>query len=254
MSNGWQIIAASVQGTAHARSGAPCQDAHAYTSLPGNVAVLAVADGAGSADHSELGAQAAVVAAVDALERALGAAWPATTVEWDGLFLDAYLKARQGVICLAEEQGLKPRALASTLLCAVVSEHGLAVAQLGDGVAVAGLEGGAWFVAAAPQRGEYANETYFLTQGDALPPLDVRLYPDPVLAVAAMTDGLLRLVLDMQRNEPHVPFFKPLLAFAAQAGDEGEAAQQLAAFLMSERVSARTDDDKTLVLAVRPTT
>ncbi len=252
MPTGWQVFGASVQGTAHGKTGVPCQDAHAYRRVPGDVVVLAVADGAGSAVYSDQGAQAAVGSAADALARALESGWPDQAGEWEALFLNVYARARQCVVQLAEDQGLAPRALASTLLCAAVSEHGLAVAQLGDGVAVAGLEGGRWYVAARPQRGEYANETYFLTQGEALPPLDVRLYPDAVQAVAAMTDGLLRLVLDLQRNEPHLPFFQPLLSFAAQMSDEAEAGQQLASFLASERVSARTDDDKTLILAVRP--
>lgn len=252
MPSGWQVIGASVQGTAHGKTGAPCQDAHTFRHLPGNTVILAVADGAGSAEHSDMGAQAAVASASDSLARALEPAWPDEAGDWEALFLEAFAQARQCVVQLAEDQGLPPRALASTLLCAVASERGLAVAQLGDGVAVAGTEGGHWYVAASPQRGEYANETYFLTQGDALPPLDIRLYPERVQAIAAMTDGLLRLVLDLQRNEPHLPFFEPLLAFAAQASDEAEAGQQLASFLASERVSARTDDDKTLVLAVRP--
>ncbi|MGH2523940.1 MAG: protein phosphatase 2C domain-containing protein, partial [Anaerolineales bacterium] len=137
------------------------------------------------------------------------------------------------------------------LTCVAASEAGLAVGQLGDGVAVAGLEPGELFIAAPPQRGEYANETYFLTQAEALQQVDVRYYPRPVRMVAAMTDGLTRLAVQMALNEPHLPFFQPLLAFAAGADDEAEAQSQLAAFLASERVCARTDDDKTLVLALR---
>jgi hypothetical protein len=66
-----------------------------------------------------------------------------------------------------------------------------------------------------------------------------------------MTDGLIRLALNLTRNEPHFSFFTPLLAFTAQAEDLVTAEEQLAAFLASERVCARTDDDKTLVLVVR---
>jgi hypothetical protein len=49
--------------------------------------------------------------------------------------------------------------------------------------------------------------------------------------------------------EPHAPFFRPLFAFAMESTDSA-AAEPLAAFLASERVTRRTDDDKTLVLAV----
>lgn len=246
----WQIIGASVTGTSHAKSGTPCQDAHAFRRLDG-MAVLVTADGAGSAEHSAEGAATAAEAAATALAEALTRGWPGTESEWQGLYERVYAQARAAVVDIAEAQGQTPRAFASTLLCAVASGEGLAVAQLGDGLAVATHDGGEWYLAAPPQRGEYANETYFLVQGDQLPPVDVRVYFEPVQAVAIMTDGLLRLVLDLNRKQPHRPFFQPLLAFAAQAADLGEANTHLSTFLGSERVCARTDDDKTLVLAAR---
>lgn len=58
--------------------------------------------------------------------------------------------------------------------------------------------------------------------------------------------------MDVTTNKPHVPFFQPLVAFAARAENQTDAREQLTAFLASERVCARTDDDKTLVLAVCP--
>jgi hypothetical protein len=72
-----------------------------------------------------------------------------------------------------------------------------------------------------------------------------------------MSDGLTRLALKMPSYEPYVPFFQPLFAYiegTSTANWNGNAEQQMAAFLASERVSARTDDDKTLVLAVRLST
>jgi hypothetical protein len=65
-----------------------------------------------------------------------------------------------------------------------------------------------------------------------------------------MTDGLLRLVLNCQ-HQPHVPFFQPLLTVGVEVDHEAHGNGQLADFLTSERVCARTDDDKTVVLALR---
>lgn len=249
----WRILGASVAGTSHTKNGTPCQDAHAHRLLAGDVAVLVTADGAGSAEHSDRGAAQAVETAADSLAEALHwLGWPPAEEDWQPLFEAVFNRARESVIGLAEAQALPPRAFACTLLSVVASARGLSVAQVGDGLAVAARNGGEWFLAATPQRGEYANETYFLTQPGRLPPVDVRFFAEPVHAVAAMTDGLLRLVLDLNRNEPHQPFFQPLLAFAAQVSDAEEGTATLASFLSSERVCARTDDDKTLVLAVRP--
>ena len=81
--------------------------------------------------------------------------------------------------------------------------------------------------------------------------LEVQVHTLTAQALAMSTDGLLRLALKLPAYEPHPPFFKPLFAFIAEAGDTAVASQQLAGFLASPRVCARTDDDKTLVLAAR---
>ena len=67
-----------------------------------------------------------------------------------------------------------------------------------------------------------------------------------------MSDGLIRLALKMPSQEPHPPFFHPLFGFTEAAAEEAGAAEKLALFLNSARVNDRTDDDKALVLAVRP--
>jgi hypothetical protein len=70
-----------------------------------------------------------------------------------------------------------------------------------------------------------------------------------------MSDGLTRLALKRPNNEPHPPFFKPLFAFvesSASSNDGAQATDALTEFLTSPRVCERTDDDKSLVLALRP--
>jgi hypothetical protein len=247
----WQAFGACVQGTSHQKSGAPCQDACGWLARPDGLALLAAADGAGTAERSDEGAQAAVARAIAALNQALASGWPDSPDAWPDIFGEVYAQAREAVLEAAQAAGLPPRSFACTLLCAAVSPAGLATAQLGDGVAVACADDGEWFVVAEPQRGEYANETYFLVQPEALDQVEVSVLPEPVQSLAVMTDGLLRLVLDLASGRPHRPFFEPLRAFAGQVTGPAEGEGQLAAFLGSERVNARTDDDKTLVLAVR---
>jgi len=261
VNSNWRLIGASVTGTSHAKGGRPCQDAHAYREVAGG-ALLVVADGAGSAERSAEGADCAAQTALAALAGALADGWPADPNAWHALYTTAYAAARAQLEQLAAGAGLEVRDFASTLLCAALWDQGLAVAQLGDGIAAAyspagGLAAaseaqapGDWFLAAQPQRGEYANETYFLSQADALQHVEVAVYSEPVYALALMTDGLLRLVLDGQR-QPHVPFFRPLLTFGVELDDVAQGCAQLADFLASERVCARTDDDKTVVLALR---
>jgi hypothetical protein len=67
--------------------------------------------------------------------------------------------------------------------------------------------------------------------------------------VALLTDGLQSLALRFASREAHGPFFEPM--FERLRGPEQPSESELAAFLGSGPVNARTDDDKTLVLATR---
>ncbi|MFN3614017.1 MAG: hypothetical protein ACK4WC_05595 [Rubrimonas sp.] len=71
-------------------------------------------------------------------------------------------------------------------------------------------------------------------------------------ALAMLTDGLERLVLDFGAGVPYAPFFERMIApisrSATRGADRGLSVA-LSAWLGGEAVAARTDDDRTLVLA-----
>jgi hypothetical protein len=247
----WRVVGVSVQGTAHQKNETPCQDAHDYRLLPEGWLLAAVADGAGTANRSAEGATLAVGQILGAASNALHSHSLDTEEGWHALLADAFQQTRQSLIQLAQDEDLSPQIFATTLTCAIAGPQWLAVGQIGDGVAVAQAKGDELFAALEPQRGEYANETAFLTMDDALDHVEIRVINQPVRALALMTDGLIRLAMNVPQHSPHPPFFEPLLAFAAQTTNSNEAQAQLTTFLASERVCARTDDDKTLVLAVR---
>ncbi len=307
----WQVVGAVVRGVAHERMGLPCQDAQDYRVLQGNILLIALADGAGSAAFSDQGAQCAVNEALHALAGSLESGLPEDNEGWQCLLREAFSTAHAAVLRLAEmnrqesvdapleefpaedewpgldelsepeeepysvdeppdpvdpeewfEVDLPPylppagpvippeRAYATTLTCVVAADNWLAVGQIGDGLVVAG-EGDDLFAVTHLQRGEYANETHFLTEAGALEQMVIEVIERPVSALAVMSDGLIRLALKLPSQEPHAPFFQPLFRVTAAIKDEAEASRQLSEFLGSARVNARTDDDKSLVLAVR---
>ena len=252
METGWRVTGASVKGTSHQKRGMPCQDAFDYCIVQDETAVVAVADGAGSAERSHEGARRAIAGALTWLEPALTEGMPENDAEWEGLLAEAFRQARAAVLRLATIERISSRELATTLTCAVACTDWLVVGQVGDGVVVAKGADGDLFAASQPQHGEYANETYFLTMDEALQRVEVRVYSQSIEALAVLTDGLIRLATNVATNEPHLPFFQPLMAFASQMESEVQADEQLTALLMSDRVCARTDDDKTLVLVARP--
>lgn len=245
----WRVIGASVPGTAHTRAGLPCQDAHSWAILPNGCLVVAVADGAGSAAHSEEGARLAADAVLAHLSATLHEGVPTDEHEWQSAMATAFDAAARSLSETAEEAGRAVRDYATTLTLIAATADVLAVGQIGDGIVVAEREDGVLFLAATPQRGEYANEVALLTAPDAAERVALSLFPIGVQAFAATTDGLLRLAVRLPSYEPHPPFFAPLFAFVAESTDREAAEAELAAFLASERVTRRTDDDKTLVLA-----
>jgi hypothetical protein len=135
------------------------------------------------------------------------------------------------------------------LLVARVSGDVIATAQVGDGAIVVRRDG-ALEVLCPASRGEYLNETCFLTSASWEDELRLGAAPAAgVDAIAGLTDGLQLLAFDMATGAPHVPFFDPFFSFAAGDGSVDE----LVGFLGSERVGERTDDDVTLaVAALRP--
>lgn len=210
----------------------------------------ALADGAGSADFSDRGAASAVSAALTTLEVALQSGCPGDEDEWRALLQSAQAAAQEAVEQLAQAEENPLRSYACTLTCLVAANGQMAVLSLGDGIVIALDETGDLEAVSRLQRGEYANETFFLTQEDALEQAQFAFRAYTPAAVAMLSDGLARLALNFPEQTPFAPFFTPLIDFTGRADDVDQATNQLADFLDSERVNARTDDDKSLLLAV----
>ena len=251
------MVAASVRGTAHVRTGAPCQDAHAFTLLAGGTLLAAVADGLGSVALADVGARRAAEVAVAAMRTAIGAPLrrprraakrPAISAH---VIRAAFTAARWALEVEARARRVPLSALATTLLAVVVAPGGTAsVGQLGDGVIVTGARDGTLRRPVAPADTGAANVVTPLTHPDALSAVRVATLVD-VDAVVVCTDGLELFVADGLAGTPYEPFLGPALRFAAASEDPACASGQLAEWLTSSHSPAGTDDDCTLLLAVR---
>jgi hypothetical protein len=252
----WRVAAASVAGAAHVRGGIPCQDAHSFELVSrgqsGEVLAAVVADGAGSASRAQVGSLltcAYVLGSIAALLDAGGA-----PRDFDRGRVEKWLAGlRVETERLAAAEGSTAREYASTLLAAVVAEGGAAFFQVGDGAMVidAGAPDEGYGCVFWPEHEEYENITFFATEPNAAEHLQVALLERRVVELAMFSDGLQRLALDFAGQRPHAPFFRSMLSPLREASAGGALSEELAAFLDSPRVNARTEDDKTLVLAVR---
>jgi hypothetical protein len=150
------------------------------------------------------------------------------------------------------------------LLGAVVGQDRAAFFQIGDGAIVvsnrAEPDDYGWVF--WPQHGEFANQTNFITQDNALEILEFELEEGCVDEIAMFTDGIERLVLDLQQKTAPAPFFRTLFGWLIKTeptavGGDIPASEVVSRYLSSKQINDKTDDDKTLILASRrpaPTT
>lgn len=248
----WRYVAERSIGTSHRSTSVPCQDqvivdVCSDESGRATALVAAVADGAGSASESERGASQAVSFAVAYLKRHFVAVM--SSVEVGGIVRAAMLHARAEIIRTAEQEQRCVRDYSTTLLVAVVSDRLAAFGQIGDGAIVFGDAGSLQQAFSVEQ--EMLNVTDFLTD-DAAPEIArFRVVEGSFGMLAVLSDGLSTLLIDQRGQRPHAPAFASLFGHMTRTADAAALSEDLRAFLDSPAVNDRTDDDKSLVLAVR---
>ena len=154
---------------------------------------------------------------------------------------------------LAKRRNLSMRDFAATLVGLASDGARTLVMHVGDGCAVVrDAQAKAWQAVTWPEQGEYASVTYFVTDDSRVRLRTVRP-PYPIDAFCVFTDGIERLALDFKAQIPFAPFFKsmfPAVERLSAPGRDRTLSLQLSEFLDSPTVNSRTDDDKTLSLAV----
>lgn len=244
----WNVIAASVAGTSHGRSGVPCQDAHFYIQQD-NLLIAAVADGAGSASSAEIGSSVAARTSVEKIADLISATPKFSDDIIGAIIQEGLIAARASLEREAQERSIALRDLATTLIVLVASEESVVAAQVGDGAIVVLSAAGELICVTVPPRGEYINETTFLVSDNWSSSVQCSTFRHRVKEIAAFSDGLQRLALKLPEAIAFEQFFRPLFGFVLESQDGVAANVQLETFLNSPRVNERTDDDKTLLLA-----
>lgn len=249
----WSWAAAACRGTSHERSGVGLQDAQVSFCPNGkrpDVFVGIVSDGAGSASHGGEGAALACrtfsVSIRQHFERTDQFPLDSDLLNW----LDAL---RDRIYVAAERRELTPRDFAATLVCAISDANRVLIAHVGDGsVVIKDLASQQWHAPSWPDHGEYASTTKFVTDEPAAQ-LRISNFHGDISAVVLFSDGLERLALDFASNTPFEKFFegicRPLYANSGY-GRNRSLSDELKRYLGSPRIIERTDDDKTLILAI----
>lgn len=244
----WQGLGVSVQGTSHVTGKIPCQDANFYCANQtddGPFYIIAVADGAGSAAKADLASKIATQAAVEELTK--HNLHPSLITR--EAMVELHHRIRDRLLLAAQKDQVEARDYSCTLLLAVVAEKTCVFTQVGDGGIVSGSETG--FKAVTwPHNGEYANQTTFVVSSNFPSALQFVKQERDFDFVAVFTDGIQDLVLTHSTKSVHDRFFPPFRNGLKKSDDYSSLRVPLAEFLNSPKVNERTDDDKTLVMAL----
>lgn len=192
----WLMNGTAIQGRGHRSEGTPCQDKIA-SRCNDTTYVIALADGAGSAALSHLGAEKCV----DTITQYF-------LEHFDECYFDDEDSVKQSIYevlienlkQLAIDNNCDIKDLASTLLCVAVSDDRFITFHLGDGI-IAYCDGQSVKVYSAPDNGEFANVTHFVTSSNALSKIRIRKEElSDVAAFYLMSDGAGTSLYSPQQN------------------------------------------------------
>jgi hypothetical protein len=258
---GWRAIVRSAIGTRHQQEQRPCQDFGGDRTL-GNLVIGAIADGAGSARYADMGAQIAVKTTLDYLahldewlSQPQKHSWPSfhhppSQSQVKRLFEKTTHRVVSNLQSQALSYGYAVDELACTLLAFAATPNWLAAMQIGDGFLVARFQPASYELLFRPDRGEFANQTTFVTAPNAIAQMQVRVFESCPQFVCAATDGLEHVALHLRSWTAHSPFFKPFEEYLIETSEPEQHDRYLVDFLASDRLNSRTDDDKTLLLCL----
>lgn len=278
----WLALGASVVGNAKKASGRRCEDYCHFTNLAPGVAILILADGAGSCSASAKGAEfvarfGTATAIRATLSRAAGRRKCAISdllqrsseADWTSWARGAVAAVRENLLELSKRNRVELEALSSTLVACIVTANRLFVVHVGDGRGSFKTENGDWHPLFEPVLGENAGETIFVASPFASTEefeqfIHCHVYDEQADEICLMSDGceapsFLTSVYrpeDGRYHRSNIPFSGFLGAIRpfvmAFPDDPREALNRWIAFVKegSPKLAAETDD-KTLVYALR---
>jgi hypothetical protein len=245
----WFCPTAFVRGSAHVDTGIPCQDYCAVQSFPNNLVIAALSDGAGSAAFASVGARLSVRFTLDFLSKhAVLSSLNEQT--FHQMFSALIFELQERLHHVSRILNAPVSEVSCTLLSVVAMPDWSAAVQIGDGLVVrrcANREG--YELLFRPYKGEYANETVFLTHPQAPQFVQASFSRNAPRFICLSSDGMERLALVLKQDAyASQSFFRSLEASTRDIADDVQGSAELEAFLSSERVTKRTNDDTSMIL------
>jgi hypothetical protein len=161
----------------------------------------------------------------------------------------AFLYARAGLEEESAKYLLPIETFATTMVTITCLAESTVFAQVGDGFAVANFAHSRLEMPIVPDRGEFANQTYFVTSQNWLESLHVFTIDEPCIGCTLSTDGLQNILITRE-DKPYEPFFSNMFGHTKSL-NSAEMEGSLREFLSSNLVNSKVSDDATIVIAVR---
>ncbi len=182
----WKIAGSSIQGKDHIKNNIPCQD-KIYSLNNENVAVISLADGAGSCKFSHLGAEISTRSVCELLFE-----------KYDEIIKQDNETIKKAIIdhvieelnVESQELNVESSEFCSTLLFVAHNGKNYLAGHIGDGC-VGILTEDQVEILSNPDKGEFFNETYFIQLNGALRHL--RIYKGDLKTISGfilISDGL----------------------------------------------------------------
>ncbi len=242
----WLAAAAAVRGRSHGQRKEACQD-YVRQVVTRSFCGVALADGAGSAAHGGKGAAVAAASTLQFLVAQFSDLLDAGMHSAGCRVVGACVAAMEGA---ARDAGIPLRQMATTLLVAAVSRGRFFVGQIGDGV-IGREQQGQVRPVFAPHRGEFYNETKFVTDPDASESFSVEMGPaSDIQGFILMSDGSAESLFS-RRESALAPACATMLSWldSARPRDVDRALGRS----LRKRLRPRTTDDCSIAVLRRVT-
>jgi hypothetical protein len=257
----WHCVGTSVIGKSHIDSGIECQDFHSFRISKDQLwAALVVCDGAGSAKRSAESAETVANFFSESLLKLAETLNHKPPGEWiNDYVIQSVLDVRAKLRAAAQSDTLAQ--FHTTLVASLIGPHGGFAIHIGDGAIFTGnikkdksnnkvnLDDGLFI--SAPHNGEYANETFFITESAWIK--NLRITPISKCDwLMLCSDGGASLTLNHDCSALRSEFFVPLVT-----GIKNEVEVNRENFLYeavaTDKTWALTNDDKTLLFCFSDT-
>ena len=242
----WKIISHAMPGSSHLEQGKGCEDVIKVVTDE-NIAVISLADGAGSFSKAVEGAELATEKSSKWLIKNFDWAYIAKKSDITNRLI--YNTIKKGLKRKSKKEKSKPKEYSSTLLFVAIKDNRYIAGHIGDGVIGVTTTEGENVVLSEPDRGEFANNTYFTTSSKISK--HFRLHRGTIVNIGSfflMSDGSADCLFN-QTDNTFAPAISKFSSLLEGASDEGvKQVNNALNNVMEQHFRSRTNDDCSFVM------